>query len=36
MQLIKVYANKSSFKTVEFNKTGLSFMLSLNTNLIRG
>jgi len=28
MQLKKVYANKSSFRTVEFNKTGLSFIVA--------
>ena len=28
MQLIKVYANKESFKTVEFNETGLNFIVA--------
>ncbi|QNO13313.1 DUF2326 domain-containing protein [Alkalicella caledoniensis] len=28
MQLKKVYANKSSFRTVEFNETGLSFIVA--------
>ena len=32
MQLIKVYSNKQSFKTVEFNPTGLSFILAKQKN----
>jgi uncharacterized protein YydD (DUF2326 family) len=32
MQLKKVYANKSSFRTVEFNKTGLSFIVAKQKN----
>lgn len=28
MQLIKIYSNKASFKTVEFNRTGLSFIVA--------
>jgi len=28
MQLIKVYSNKSSFKTVKFNETGLNFIVA--------
>ncbi len=28
MRLLKVYSNKKSFKTVEFNKTGLSFIVA--------
>jgi len=32
MQLIKVYSNKQSFKTVEFNTTGLSFILAKQKN----
>jgi uncharacterized protein YydD (DUF2326 family) len=28
MQLIKVYSNKESFRTVKFNKNGLSFIVA--------
>ena len=32
MQLKKLYANKSSFRTVEFNETGLSFIVAKQKN----
>ena len=32
MQLLKVYSNKASFRTVEFNKTGLSFIVAKQKN----
>lgn len=32
MQLIKIYSNKKSFKTVEFNKTGLNFIVAKQEN----
>ena len=32
MQLLKVYSNKASFRTVEFNKTGLSFVVAKQKN----
>ncbi len=32
MLLIKVYSNQPSFKTVEFNKTGLSFVVAKQKN----
>jgi len=32
MRLIKVYSNQASFKTVEFNKTGLSFVVAKQKN----
>ena len=32
MHLLKVYSNKESFKTVEFNKTGLSFVVAKQKN----
>ena len=32
MRLIKVYSNKSSFRTVEFNRTGLSFIAAKQKN----
>jgi uncharacterized protein YydD (DUF2326 family) len=32
MQLIKVYSNRESFKTVEFNRTGLSFIVAKQKN----
>ena len=32
MRLIKVYSNQASFKTVEFNKTGLSFIVAKQKN----
>ncbi|MBF0230884.1 MAG: DUF2326 domain-containing protein [Desulfamplus sp.] len=32
MRLIKVYSNQTSFRTVEFNKTGLSFVLAKQKN----
>lgn len=32
MHLLKVYSNKKSFKTVEFNKTGLSFVVAKQKN----
>ncbi|MBF0102347.1 MAG: hypothetical protein HQK77_15705 [Desulfobacterales bacterium] len=32
MQLIKVYANQKSFRTVEFNKKGLSFIVAKQKN----
>jgi len=28
MQLIKVYSNQETFKTVQFNKTGMSFIVA--------
>lgn len=33
MQLVKVYSNKESFKTVEFNKNGLNFIVAKQKNL---
>ena len=32
MQLIKVYSNKTSFRTVKFNRTGLSFVVAKQKN----
>jgi len=32
MQLIKVYSNRESFKTIEFNRTGLSFVIAKQKN----
>lgn len=32
MQLLKVYSNKASFRTVEFNTTGLSFVVAKQKN----
>ncbi|MBU0701137.1 DUF2326 domain-containing protein [bacterium] len=32
MRLIKVYSNQTSFKTVEFNRTGLSFVVAKQKN----
>jgi uncharacterized protein YydD (DUF2326 family) len=32
MQLIKVYSNQTSFRTVEFNRTGLSFVIAKQKN----
>jgi uncharacterized protein YydD (DUF2326 family) len=32
MQLLKVYSNQASFRTVEFNKTGLSFVVAKQKN----
>lgn len=32
MRLIKVYSNQTGFKTVEFNKTGLSFVVAKQKN----
>jgi uncharacterized protein YydD (DUF2326 family) len=32
MRLIKVYSNKATFRTVEFNRTGLSFILAKQKN----
>ena len=32
MQLIKVYSNQASFRTVEFNRTGLSFVIAKQKN----
>lgn len=32
MQLIKVYSNKNSFRAVEFNRTGLSFVIAKQKN----
>ncbi|HJH30956.1 MAG TPA: DUF2326 domain-containing protein [Methanosarcinaceae archaeon] len=32
MQLLKVYSNQASFRTVEFNKTGLSFIVAKQKN----
>ena len=32
MRLIKVYSNQASFRTVEFNKTGLSFVVAKQKN----
>ncbi|MGP8330769.1 MAG: hypothetical protein ACT6FB_00240 [Methanosarcinaceae archaeon] len=32
MQLLKVYSNQPSFRTVEFNKTGLSFIVAKQKN----
>lgn len=32
MQLLKVYSNQASFRTVEFNKTGLSFIIAKQKN----
>jgi len=32
MQLIKVYSNKASFRTVKFNRTGLSFVVAKQKN----
>ncbi|WP_347273015.1 DUF2326 domain-containing protein [Candidatus Kuenenia sp.] len=32
MQLIKVYSNQASFRTVEFNRTGLSFVVAKQKN----
>lgn len=32
MQLLKVYSNKESFRTVEFNETGLSFIVAEQKN----
>ncbi|MCP4109775.1 MAG: DUF2326 domain-containing protein [Desulfobacteraceae bacterium] len=32
MQLIKVYSDKTSFRTVEFNRTGLSFVVAEQKN----
>lgn len=32
MQLIKVYSNRESFRTVEFNRTGLSFIIAKQKN----
>lgn len=32
MQLIKVYSNQTSFRTVEFNRTGLTFVIAKQKN----
>lgn len=32
MQLLKVYSNRESFKTVKFNRTGLSFIIAKQKN----